>query len=75
MISVNAPHFCAGLELRENKVVNAAPILKYMMGWNEEKVISYCKKKDWNVCRTFRDHLKWASKEVETWPEWKQKAL
>lgn len=28
---------------------NIAPIIKYMKGWNLNKIISYCKKKNWKV--------------------------
>lgn len=49
---IDAPHFCAGVELFDGKVVKTAPILKYMMGWDVNKVTSYCgritrKKKKW----------------------------
>lgn len=29
-------------------VVRAAPILKYMVGWTEAKVIQYCETKRWS---------------------------
>lgn len=52
MVRIEAPHFCAGVELRDNKVVKVAPILKYMRGWEVSRVTSYCdrvtsKKKKW----------------------------
>ena len=42
MVRIEAPHFCAGVELRDNKVVKVAPILKYMRGWEVSRVTSYC---------------------------------
>lgn len=52
MIQIKAPHFCAGVELSDNKVVKTAPIVKYMKGWEADRVSSYCdritkKKKKW----------------------------
>lgn len=52
LIRIDAPHFCAGVELCDGKVVKTAPIVKYMKGWNIQKVINYCdritnKKKRW----------------------------
>ena len=31
MIQITAPHFCAGLIHHNGRVVNAAPILRYMI--------------------------------------------
>ena len=49
MAQIDAPHFCAGIDLKDDKVVAAAPILKYMMGWNRDRVRSYCEKKGWTI--------------------------
>lgn len=50
MIIISAPHFVAGLELnKENVCINAAPIIKYMIGWDAMRIIEYCKKKGWSV--------------------------
>lgn len=58
---IDAPHFCAGLEIEEKieylnpyhysiyKVVRAAPKIKYMLGWTRNKVTKYCKKKGWKL--------------------------
>lgn len=54
LIRIVAPHFTAGVVLGTGNVgfvmvVRAAPIVKYMMGWTEEHVRDYCKRKHWEV--------------------------
>lgn len=49
MIQIDAPHFCAGAELYDGKVVRAAPIIKYMKGWDIHRIKMYCKKKKWKL--------------------------
>jgi hypothetical protein len=49
MIIINAPHFCAsviidGVTLRVNK---AAPVLRYMMGWDRVRVLAYADRRGW----------------------------
>ena len=56
MFQVTAPHFCAAGELRRDAegspvVRIAAPIIRYMMGWNARRVKSYCDGKGWDVTR------------------------
>ena len=46
---INAPHFCAGVETRGEKIIRTAPILKYMRGWKAERMIDYCREKGWTV--------------------------
>jgi len=46
MLRITANHFVAGIDLESNI---AAPIIKYMIGWSEKKVINYCKTKNWIV--------------------------
>lgn len=47
LIHIDAPHFCAGAELYNGFVVKVAPIIKYMKGWDINRVVSYCNKKKW----------------------------
>lgn len=47
LIQITAPHFCAGLIHDDGRVVMAAPILRYMIGWSGLRVASYCKAKGW----------------------------
>lgn len=49
LLQITAPHFCAGCWLLGDAVVGAAPILIYMIGWNEAKVRQYASKKRWTV--------------------------
>lgn len=44
-----APHFCAGIVLWDDKVVEAAPIVKYMRKWSRAKVRDYCADKGWKI--------------------------
>lgn len=49
IIRIDGGYFCAGVILgRDDRVEKTAPILKYMKGWDREKVESYCRKKKWN---------------------------
>ena len=49
LAQVTAPHFCAGIILADNVVIEAAPIISYMRGWNRDKVRDYCTRKGWRV--------------------------
>lgn len=50
---IYAGYFTAGLEFEGNIVCRAAPIIKYMIGWDKEKIISYCGYKNWKykICQ------------------------
>lgn len=54
MIIITAPHFVAAviLDPRARIVIRAAPILRYMLGWTEERVVDYLKFKGWYNYRT-----------------------
>ena len=41
-----APHFVAAFEA-EDRVVRAAPIIKYMVGWDGARVAGYCRSRNW----------------------------
>ena len=45
LLHITAPHFCAGVVVGER----AAPILRYMKDWSEEKIREYCRKKGWKI--------------------------
>ena len=57
MIRIEAPHFVAAVDLAyhtrrtppERVVVKAAPILRYMLGWTEQHVHTYCASKGWRA--------------------------
>jgi len=46
---IDAPHFYAGIVLQDNRVSEAAPIVKYMRKWSRDKVRDYCKGKGWKI--------------------------
>lgn len=47
LVSIEAPHFCVGIVARDGKVIEAAPIVRYMKGWTGREVADYCRKKGW----------------------------
>lgn len=47
-----AKHFVAGIVLRGAVVIEAAPIVRYMLGWHARRVASYCRSKGWEINRT-----------------------
>jgi len=47
LICITAPHFTAGIVARDGRVIEAAPIVRFMKGWNGERVATYCKRKGW----------------------------
>lgn len=41
--------FYCGIVLHDDRVVEAADIVKYMRGWSRDRVRDYCKSKGWKV--------------------------
>ena len=54
VLAIDAPHFNAGLVLVGGKVIEAAPILRYMLGWELERVLAYCRRKGWSALSSQR---------------------
>jgi hypothetical protein len=54
MIIVTSKYFRAAVILKNNRVVKAAPILKYMKGWSKEQIIAYCQDRKMGIRRTTR---------------------
>jgi|SoimicmetaTmtLMB_FD_contig_31_3692696_length_434_multi_2_in_0_out_0_1 hypothetical protein len=48
-IQITSTSFCAGVVLDRGLVVRAAPILKYMIGWDRSRVLSYARGRGWRV--------------------------
>lgn len=46
---IEAPHFVAGIVLKDDVVVIAADIIKYMGGWSRDRVRDYCAGKGWRI--------------------------
>lgn len=51
LIAIDAPHFFAGIVARGGRVVETADILRYMKGWDGERVAKYCVQKGWKWLR------------------------
>lgn len=49
LAQIKAPHFTAGIELTDDVVTLAAPIVKYMVGWHRNYVRHYCNQKRWQI--------------------------
>lgn len=49
LFRIESLYFVAGLICVENIVTQAAPIIRYMIGWNINKVRSYCEKRKWKL--------------------------
>ena len=51
LAQIDAPHFCAGIVLRDDVVIEAADIVKYMRRnrWTRDQVRAYCERKGWKV--------------------------
>lgn len=47
-VLIEAPYFCAAVIAVDGRVVAAAPIIHYMIGWNGQQVRDYCRKKGWS---------------------------
>lgn len=55
IVIVVAPHFVAGLLVDDHdRVMQAAPILAYMRGWEGDRVRAYVKGKGWRASRVVR---------------------
>jgi hypothetical protein len=48
-VRVLGPNFTAGLVVRDERVVRAAPILSYMIGWPVERVVALTRRRGWTV--------------------------
>ncbi len=47
LVRVVSHWFVAGLVIEDKKVVRAAPILKYMLGWSLQRVLRKCASEHW----------------------------
>jgi hypothetical protein len=41
--------FCAGVVLWDDKVVEVAPIVRFMKGWSRDNVRRHCVRKGWAI--------------------------
>jgi len=49
LVSVDAPHFCAGIVIEDDKCVRAAPILAWCIGKDASFLRRYFKQKGWKA--------------------------
>ena len=51
MITIDAPHFCAAvvIDRASLRVIRAAPILRYMIGWDRRRVMAYAERLGWHA--------------------------
>jgi hypothetical protein len=54
LAQITAPYFCAGIVLRHGRVAEAAPIVKFMLGWSRDRVRYYCSQRGWKIVITER---------------------
>jgi hypothetical protein len=47
LVRITAPHVVAGIVALDGKMIRAAPIVAYMMGWDGRKLSRYCDRKGW----------------------------
>jgi len=46
---IDAPYFYCGIVVRDDRVIEAAPIVGYMRGWSRDQARAYCQQKHWKV--------------------------
>ena len=49
LAAIDAPHFYAGIVLCDDRVIEAADIVRYMRGKSRDWVREYCRRKGWKV--------------------------
>lgn len=49
LVQITSYYFCTGLVVKDDIVVRAAPILKYMLYWSLGRSEEYCRKKGWKL--------------------------
>jgi len=45
----DGPGFSCGIVLWDDKVVETAPVLRFMKGWKRDRVRTYCEGRGWKV--------------------------
>ena len=49
MIRIIGPNFVAGLVIKDDHVIRAAPILGYTINWTTERIIALARRRGWMV--------------------------
>jgi len=53
LVSIDAPNFCSGVIVRDGRVVEAAPIVRWTIGKRYEWLADYCRRHGWKVRAEF----------------------
>ncbi len=48
-VLITAPHLGAGVVICRGQIIDAAPVVKYMIGWPLERMLDYVKEKGWEI--------------------------
>jgi hypothetical protein len=51
LLQIQSGYFSAGVVMIGDRVIRAAPIVHYMIGWKLKTIKDYCRKKRWSVKR------------------------
>ena len=49
LLRISSNYFVAGIEIKNNKIISIAPIIKYMINWSMPEIKKYCKQKNWKI--------------------------
>lgn len=49
LFTIEARHFYVGVWIENGIVQEAPPIVRYMVGWPQTKVLNYCRVKRWKL--------------------------
>jgi hypothetical protein len=52
---ITAPYFVVGLVFNDGYCTEAAPIIKYMIGWSKLRIADYTKGKSWQLNAVYED--------------------
>jgi hypothetical protein len=48
-IRIIGPNFVAGLVISNDRVIRAAPILGYTIGWTTERIVALAQRRGWTI--------------------------
>ncbi len=49
LLAIDAPHFYCGVVLQNDRVIRTAPIVRYLRGWNVQRLTRYSQAHGWRV--------------------------
>lgn len=56
LLRIESNYFVAGCIVEGDVCIHAAPIIRYMIKWPREKIITYIRKKGWEYLWEQEDH-------------------